>query len=168
MVKRLFFLFTTACRQGICCLLFVSELPSVFLSLFLSFFHHYAHLLPLNNFTKNAKQEMLIIIFMVPTSEGREGRKAFIYIYIYIYMKKESELSVIMFTMIPNFFPHPDRLTIDSAAVYIHQCFSPLSPTYFQLAIPDLHNNSLATVAGKFSSVDWVLFLKIKKILCTH
>jgi hypothetical protein len=78
-------------------------------------------------------------------------------------MKKESELSVIMFTMIPNFFPHPDRLTIDSAAVYIHQCFSPLSPTYFQLAIPDLHNNSLATVAGKFSSVDWVLFLKIKK-----
>jgi hypothetical protein len=52
-------------------------------------------------------REMLIIIFMAPTSEGKEGRKEgkHLCVYIYIYMKRESELSVVMFTMTPNFLP---------------------------------------------------------------
>jgi hypothetical protein len=56
----------------------VSELPSVFLAFFLSLLCSSSSI---KQFTKNEKQEMLIIIFMAPTSVGKEGRHLCIYIY---------------------------------------------------------------------------------------
>ncbi len=156
MLKRLF-LFTTACRQGKAFVVFClcqNFLLSFFLSFFLSSLCSSSSI---KQFTKNEKPRDADHNFYGPHLR-REGRKESIYVYIYIYIWKENQS--FLSSCSPwslNFFPRPDRLTIDSAPFYIQQMlFSSLSPTYFQLAIPDLHNNSLATEAGKFSSMDWV------------
>jgi hypothetical protein len=106
MLKRLF-LFTTPLqtRAFVVFCLCQNFLLSFFLSFFLSSLCSSSSI---KQFTKNEKPRDADHNFHGPhlRREGRkEGRKESIYVYIYIYMKRESELSVVMFTMTPNFLP---------------------------------------------------------------